>query len=405
MKRLGVILLTLSGLYASFEYKGKVGTFYQQNLQVKSEKSQNISDIRASFEGDYENEEGDISGHVALDSVYDPNDIKRRYLYLNEAKLQYSGDTFSVEAGNLVENWQQLFTYSANDVYNVLNILKDPLSYEKLGSLGAFGHFYLDDDTLSVGMRFLETLQDVASTNSPYYIFEENATFNGPDSALNFFRPTVFVRYTGVVETETSTIDYGVSVANGFDTMRGISLTSVSTNNVANYTPKLFYSTKLMGYVSVPVESVIFKSEMAVALSEDSEVAHYAQLGVGLEYTTEAWFDANLIYIAEYHYFHQSRDTNTLDDTQLFQLFQNDIALGVNVAFNDIYASTLTALALVDVEYIESSYQLAYTSKLSDSIGFTIKATKVVPTHSFVLTLYKRLQDFTAVSVLLGYSY
>ena len=100
-------------------------------------------------------------------------------------------------------------------------------------------------------------------------------------------------------------------------------------------------------------------------------VADYYQFGLGVEHTlTGLVGDADLGLIGEYYYYNTFKQEDDIaDDLALFQIFQNDLFLGLRYTFNDASDSSIIAGAIIDLEYEEQSYSVKYETRFFDVLS------------------------------------
>jgi len=363
-----------------------VGSFYQRMLLANAHVAPYSADVRAHLQAKHTNEAQDFLLHLDADALYDDQDTNRRYVYLNEAKAVWQTDDATISVGNIIGAWGKMDIYSPIDTLNARNLLKDPLANDKLGATALQYRHYLDNGEWEVTVKFLETMQSLPYTASPYYFLDPKVCFGDLESHLVLWRPTLFARYSTTVEMGESSFDHTFILANGFDAIRGV-IDGGQNDDFYDLTPLLFYSTKAMYAIAVPLEAWILKSEMALAYSEDSRVSHYGQLALAAEYATQTPWGQSLLYLSEYHRFVRWESTK-LSALQLMQFFQNDWVIGVRMGLNDAYNSALMAAIIVDMEGQGSATQLSFNSKLIDSVSYSLRWLHLVPrdaTHSTAL--------------------
>lgn len=410
------LLLFGAAAFANHDYKLKLGSAYQNHVVVKPSNDTYQADVRARFDYSYENDDGDMKFTLNSDALWDNQDSLRRYLYINEAKLTYYGDTFDIHAGNLITSWGVMDIFSPVDIFNHRNLLKDPLANSKLGSLGLWYTHYLDMSKLEFYVKFVETMQTIPYHASPYNFIDKSVAFVEDFSNVTLWRPTLYARFVSTLDMPTFSLDYSVVVSNGFDNIRGVQDKGFDGTHYT-LAPLLFHATKIMQTVLLPYENFLFKQEGVVGISEDSRVSHYMQLALGVEYATSGWFDSSINYIVEYHRFHRL-DESKLSSMQLMQFFQNDVALGMRMGFNDMHNSALFVGALIDVDKNGAALQARLNSKFDDHVGYSVEFlhTYAHKTYSTSYTngatfdtmygsFYGAMGDFTALRFVLTYDF
>jgi len=386
------------------DFNGAVGTFYQQNLSSNSRnKDKNISDIRGEFLIKYDDEYKSI---IDIDYLYDPKDTNRRYIYIKEAKVNLSYDDYDINFGQMIEFWGALEVYNITDTFNPSMIIKDPLSKEKLGNLGAEYIRYFDDSELSFTLKFLESKVDFPYSNSIYYFFPKDTHLKTDLTQISLYRPTLFMKYNATYEDDF-TFDYAFMIQNGYDFQKKTYFDS--TINTLN--TSLYYATKISTFDTLMYDGWLVKLESSLTYSEDLDISHYLHSGLGVEYGYDSIFggDNSLILIGEYYRYIQLSHS-LLNELDLFQIYQNDIFIGGRFAFNDVGDSSLTLGMLIDVEYTESLATIVYSTRLNDESKLILKAVSINPSKISNIsqqrdTLFRYLGSLNIFSFELKYSY
>ncbi len=70
------------------------------------------------------------------------------------------------------------------------------------------------------------------------------------------------------------------------------------------------------------------------------------------------------------------------DDLALFQIFQNDLFIGLRYTFNDAADSSIIAGAIVDLEYEEQSYSVKYGTRFFDVLSMTADYAYINPSKT-----------------------
>ena len=131
------------------------------------------------------------------------------------------------------------------------------------------------------------------------------------------------------------------------------------------------YNTMVVGSTLLKIEAQVIDVIDDNVTSIGLRIADYYQFGLGVEHTlTGVIEDADLGLIGEYYYYNTFNQVDDIaDDLALFQIFQNDLFLGLRYTFNDASDSSIIAGAIVDLDYREQSYSVKYETRFFDALS------------------------------------
>jgi hypothetical protein len=196
-------------------------------------------------------------------------------------------------------------------------------------------------------------------------------------SEESLYRPTVYLNWSGSTESDYP-IDYAFILQHGFDSQRAFASDVDPIAKTTTLYQEAYLVNKFMTYETMVVGSTLVKIEAQVVDVMESDVtsigkriSDYYQFGIGVEHTlTGIVGDADLGLIGEYYYYNTFRQSaDVANDLDLFQVFQNDLFLGLRYTFNDASDSSIIAGAIIDLEYEEQSYSVKYETRFFDVLS------------------------------------
>ena len=218
------------------------------------------------------------------------------------------------------------------------------------------------------------------------------------------FRPSLYLNYSGSTDSEYP-LDYAIIFENGYDSQRYYTTTmaadaaSMQTNENAYLVNKLSsYNTLVLGSTLVKLEAVY------TDVISDEQISDYLHIGLGLEHTLNQFYgDANLGLITEYYYY-DIFDDSKRSDLELFELFQNDLFLGLRYSFNDENDANIIGGAILDMDYDEQVYYLEYETRIADMFKLNFDYRFVQPSSEYK-TAFNLMGKHERISLKMGYHF
>jgi hypothetical protein len=357
MKKLILLpLLSFVVLASDIEYKGNIGIEAQYLNHDMDNKRDNALALK--LEAEVKKEVGDGEIVAKVKAIFDKDDQNRRYLDFNDLYYKHNFDDGDLLIGRNTRFWGALEFYNISDVFNTKDFLDDPFDYDaKLGSWNIAYTRYLENSEVSLIVKFSEEdqqMQDMESVNNFFNLpYEEKLRFNDGDN-----RPSIFLKYSG--SSDEVQVDYGLIYENGFDSQRYLRAEYGKLHQVA------YIVNKFIGYATYINGDTIYKTELAYALSDDSKVSDYSEMGVGLEHTLYGiWDKKDLGLLAEY-YRYDAKDSDKFGAEEFSKIFANDLTLGFRLSVNDIASSEVLGGLDLDMDNDEKIYFVEYSTRLQD---------------------------------------
>ncbi len=387
---LGLLLLS-SLLYGEFEYRGYVGAVAQAYLTRPQEKHPANFTLQQQLELKYTQDSFESSATVyAQEDSYDLTDEKneRTFMRLDELYAKYNFENDMIFGGRNIRFWGALEANNVVDTFNTKDMRTDGLDPQKQGSWNVAYSHYFGNSEVALIAKLYEEKQKMAAYPYVYYFFPEQITIPpygsvdmvyDPDrkSQQSLYRPTLYLKWSGSTESDYP-MDYAFILQHGYDSQRAF----VSELDPAAMTNTLYeevyLANKFMTYDTLVVGSTLLKIEaLATDVIESNvtsigkTVADYYQFGIGVEHTLTGFAgEADLGLIAEYYYYNIfDTGSDIATDLDLFQVFENDLFLGLRYTFNDISNSSVLAGAIIDLQYREQSYSVKYETRYFDVLS------------------------------------
>jgi hypothetical protein len=327
------------------------------------------------------------------------NQNKRSYVRLDELYVKYNLGNSELMLGKNIRFWGALELRNIVDVFNLQDTRNDPFQIDKLGAWNAAYTYYTDNGELSLIVKDDE--QDRSLSAFPYvynyfskeFIYDENLYTEG-----SYFRPNIYLTWAGSTETEYA-LDYAFILQNGYDSQRYTTLNRES--NMLN--ENAYFVTKFMTYDTLVMGSSLLKLEALYAdVKSDSLISDYYQVGVGVEHTLgQIYGDSNLGLLAEY-YRYDTLEKDKRDDLSLFEVFQNDLFLGLRYTFNEGNDASIVSGVVLDLEYDEEAYYFEYESRLAKDLKVNFDYRYLNPSKDEA-TVYQLLERHQRFNLTLGY--
>jgi hypothetical protein len=410
MRPLLGLLLCSNFLYAEFEVKGYVGMDAQGYISKPDGKHPTNFTLQQQLELSYNVGDFESAATIyAQEDSYDLTDAKneRTFIRLDELYGQYNFENDMIFGGRNIRFWGALEANNVVDTFNTTDFRTDGLDTQKQGAWNVAYTHYTESGEISLIVKLYEEKEQMAAYPYVYYFFPEGVDYDeNLQSTENLYRPTLYLNWNGSTESEYP-IDYAFIVQHGFDNQRAFNGTPDFTTGVITLNEEVYLVNKAMSYNTMVVGSTLLKLEAQVidviddnVTSIDLRVADYYQFGMGVEHTlTGVVGDADLGLIGEYYYYNTfNRGDDIADDLALFQVFQNDLFLGLRYTFNDASDSSIIAGAIIDLEYEEQSYSVKYETRFFDVLSMKADYAYIKPSTS-EFTAYRLMGTNTDGSV------
>ena len=420
MKPLLLSLLVSSSLFAEFSVQGEVAIDVDQFLLSPKDKHKNAFTTTQRVELTYEKESLKLYANLYSQQAYfdlleEEAQTERTFARLDEFYLNYEFDNALIEVGKTIKFWGALEVNNIVDGFNVRDFRNDSFSNDKLGVYNISATTYTDSGEISIIVKFDEANQAMASYPYVYYFFpktigsipiEYNENLKTENSKNE---PTLYFTYSGSTDSEYP-LDYAVIIQHGYDSQRYIAPDSSDKTPPIALHENAYRVNKIMTYNTLVVGSTLFKLEaLYTDVINEKKVSDYYQIAPGIEHTFSGLIGENdLGLIAEYYmYENMDEGEEIFSVEELFQLFQNDLFLGIRYSFNDASDSSIVGGVIQDLEYDEQSYYIEYSTRVADTFTLDLDYRYIEPSAQTLEfpTAYQFLGRLEKIGVNIGYHF
>jgi len=388
---------------------------------IEAPKEKNMQNLTLSTNLNLEYKEDALTLRSKLKAQADYSDFatsqknERSYLRLDELYGQYDFLDDQIVVGKSIRFWGALELRNITDGFNPTELRDDPFAMDKLGVWNASYAHYFDTSELSIIAKLYEPQREMAGYPYVYYYFPSqinslpNQYSNSLKSEKSQTRPSLYLKYSGTTEGDYS-IDYAFIFQNGYDSQRYFS-SSVLGDAITNipYKTQLqenaYLVNKFSTYNTMVLGATLYKLEALYAdVIDNEEISDYMHIGLGVEHTLYGVYEnADLALLLEYYNYSTFEDGKR-DDLALFELFQNDLFVGLRLSLNDAKESKITTGAIIDMEYDEQVYYIEYESRLNDIFVLDFDYRYIAPSPSD-LTAFKLMGRHQRVGLKVGYAF
>jgi hypothetical protein len=404
-----------SSYLENFQTQGHIDLTTQFYLQKPEEKHPNNFTASTTLEINYEKDDIQIkSKFYAQGDYYDLKNTaehtNRSFVRVDELYLQYEMESDQLSIGKNIQFWGALEVRNITDGFNPIDLRGDPFSTDKLGVWNATYTHYTENGEISLIVKGYEQGLDSPAFPYVYYYFPKtinNLPLNYTDdlsTQSGSTRPSYYLKISGSTDTDYP-LDYAIILENGYDSQRYYSTTISPNYNEFTIEQNAYIVNKIMTYNTLVVDNTLYKLEALyadVTRTQENNVSDYMHLALGLEHTlTQVYHEADLGFISEYYYYH-TFDSNKKSDLELFEVFQNDLFLGLRYSFNQGDDASIVTGAIFDLDYNEQVYYFEYEARVAQLFKLNFDYRYISPSAD-TLTAFHLMGKHERVSVKLGY--
>lgn len=408
MKTFLALLCGFSLLCADVSVRGNVSLQGDAYLIHPEGKHPDNYTASTDIEGEYTHDAWRAFGRIyAQQDYYDLQAAEeqngRSFLRVDELYGAYDFEEDQLMAGRSIRFWGALEVRNIVDGFNPSDLRGTPFETDKMGVWNAAWTHYTETGSFALIVKTDEEDQKMAKPPYVYYFFPPNVTYDATlQTEDSRYRPTVYLRYGGSTESDTP-LDYALIVQHGYDSQRFFSADT--------FTPPIalqahaYLVNKLLTYNTLVLGETLLKLEGVYAdVIKTPSISDYYQLGLGIEHTlTAALGDGDLGLIGEYYYYDTlQKGADKYTDLELFEVFQNDLFVGIRYTANDISDTSLVGGAIFDLDYAEQSYYVQAQTRLFDALTMHAEYRYIEPSKQ-TPTAYHLLGRLQALSLKLGY--
>jgi len=409
MRQLLISLTLLAHSFAAeLSYQGHVDIQSQAYLNHPQKKHSNNFTASTQLEVTYARDS--FESIVKLSAQQDYHDLQsssdhndRSFIRLDEFYGKYDFSDAQIMAGKSIRFWGALEADNIVDAFNPDDLRSDLFDADKLGVWNLSYTYYTDTGELALILKVHEQDQAMPANPYVYYFFPAFVNYDKDlRTKKSKNRPSVYLQYSGSTESENP-LDYALIFEHGYDSQRYFISDGPLNGSPVNFNTHAYLVNKLMSYNTLVIGSTLFKLEaLYTDVIDEKKISDYYHLGVGVEHTLAQFHDqADLGLIAEY-YKYNTLDDEKFSDLDLFEVFQNDLFLGLRYSFNQGNDSTLIGGAIFDMDYNEQSYYLEYESRLAETFKLNLDYRYIEPSQNS-LTAFHLMRRHQRLSLKLGY--
>lgn len=407
--------LLLSALMTSILLSGKSDFHMHGNIDLTSQyypvplegkHSTNIT-TAMTMETDYKKDALQVKSKLFIQQDFNDyidalEGTERTFARIDEFYATYDFENSQILTGKNIRFWGVLEVRNITDVFNINELRADPFYKDKLGSYNLTYTYFTDNGEISTIVKLREESRHMADFSYVYYFFPENAVYR--DELLSedsLSRPSVYLKYSDSTDTKY-TLDYSIIFENGYDSQRYFSQTPAG-NNRFYASENAYLVNKLLTYNTLVVDNTLIKLEAVYAdVIDNEQISNYFQFGLGLEYTLSQFYnDADMGLLAEY-YNYTTLEDDKRDDLALFEIFQNDLFIGLRYSFNKGNDASIVTGTILDMEYDEQVYYLEYTTRIAAKFRVNFDYRFVNPSQDYQ-TAFNLMGEHERVSLKLSY--
>ncbi|PCI27562.1 hypothetical protein COB52_04665 [Candidatus Kaiserbacteria bacterium] len=344
-----------------------------QEVDGKNATSDGAAGIFARAEIPFESDSEIWAAKIKAFARVDALDSDRNKIFPEDIWLSYSRDFIQLRVGFQVFNWSQLDLFTPAELLNSVNFDSEIENLEKIGEAAV-------TLKMKLAFGFLELV---------YMPFVLGPSFPGAKSRFNLLDPgesmgdPVFVKKDGTLVEKSQFHQFAARFSR---TIGRADLSLFFVDQIDRRTPEIvfqnssqsfrpvFFPIASLGFSMVwSLESFIFKAESLRRLvTNPVQPTIFGTLkkkshsfgAVGVEREMDLWGGALTTFV-EYQKLFGISDESSEIDRQKISSFQNDIAFGFRVNFNDVQAKEVRLLIDVDLDVSEQVLaSLSYSQRL-----------------------------------------
>jgi hypothetical protein len=411
MRPLLPLLLAVIPLTADVEIRGHADLQADAFLIRPESKHDNDFTLLGNLEAEYAHEA--FRAALQLNAQQDYYDLQgrnehngRSFVRLDELYGSYDFDEDRLSAGRSIRFWGALEVRNIVDGFNPVDFRSGLFEEDKMGVWNAAWTHYTDTGSLALIVKMHEEDRKMAQPPYVYYFFPPFARY---DRTLNTEtsrdRPTFYLRLSGSTETEYP-LDYTVILQHGYDAQRYFLPDGPPDGSVpVTLGEHAYLVNKAMTFETLVVGETLFKLEaLYTDVIDEERISDYYHVGIGVEHTlSQIHGNADLGLLAEYYrYDTLEKGEGKYTDLELFEVFQNDLFVGLRYSWNNMNDASLVGGVVSDMEYNEQSWYAEYETRLFDAFKLNADYRYIEPSKR-TATAFHLLGRIQTVTVKLGY--
>jgi hypothetical protein len=396
-----------STLFDNITYRGDIDWITQSYLIAPADKNPDNITTAANLEATYKKD--DLRIHTKVRLQQDLNDLEsgakdthRSYARIDELYAQYEYDDGQALIGKSLRFWGALEVRNIADVFNPYDLRADPFEKRKLGVINAEYTRYTETGELSFIVQLYEQARDMSAYPYVYYYFPKDIKYSKDlKTQSGQYRPNIYVKYSDSLDSEYA-LDYTIIFQNGYDSQRYYT-THLTVNNEIETNEHAYLVNKFITYDTLVIGATLYKLEAIFTdVLNNDEISDYTHIGLGLEHTIpQIYEEADLGLLAEY-YKYTTLENSKRNDLQLFEVFQNDLFLGLRYTLNKGDDSSIIGGGIFDLDYSEEVYYFEYNTRIADTYKIKFDYRYIEPSKNRP-TVFNLMGRHQRISLKVGY--
>ena len=392
----------------NISYRGDINWITQSYLIAPADKNPENITINANLEANYKKDA--LQLHTKIKLQQDLNDLEsgakdthRSYARIDELYAHYEFDDSEVLVGKSLRFWGALEVRNIADVFNPYDLRGDPFYKNKLGVINAQYTKYTQTGELSFIVQLYEQAREMSAYPYVYYYFPQGINYSKDlKTQSGQYRPNLYVKYSDSYDGDDYSLDYNLIFQNGYDSQRYYT-THLTANNQIETNEHAYLVNKFITYDTLVSGATLYKLEAIFTdVLNNDQISDYTHLGLGVEHTIPQVYDeADLGLLAEY-YSYNTFDGAKRNDLQLFEVFQNDLFLGLRYSFNKGDDASIIGGGIFDLDYAENVYYLEYNTRIADTYKINFDYRYIEPSKNDP-TVFNLMGRHQRISLKVGY--
>jgi len=406
-----------SSLLDNITYQGNINLTYQSYMKAPQPKEKQNALLSANLEAKYMKDNLTVFGKARLQQDY--YDLKgsaqhtnRSFVRLDELYGSYDFEDDKISIGKNILFWGALEVRNIVNVFNPDELRSDPFYTDKLGVINAAYTHYTDSGEFSAIVKLYEQDREMAAYPYVYYYFPAAIPVSPANelpliynktlkTKASRYRPSLYLKYADTTDTEYP-LDYAFIFENGYDSQRYYTKT-LQSNNIFTTQENAYLVNKFLSYDTLVIGATLYKLEATYAdVLDDENISDYIHLGIGAEHTlSQVYKEADLGLLVEY-YRYKTLQSGKKNDLELFEVFQNDLFLGMRYSFNQGNDASIVGGGIFDLDYNEQVYYMEYETRVMDTLKLNFDYRYISPSKNY-MTAFHLLGAHERISLQLGY--
>ncbi len=397
-----------TGFIDNMSYRGDINWITQSYLIAPDDKNPENITLNANLEATYSKDA--LRLHTKVRLQQDLNDLEsgakdthRSYARIDELYGQYEFEDGQMLVGKSLRFWGALEVRNIADVFNPYDLRADPFYKTKLGVINAEYTKYTETGEFSFIVQLYEQPRDMSAYPYVYYYFPQGIKYSKDlKTQSGQFRPNIYAKYSDSYDGDDYSLDFNLIFQNGYDSQRYYT-THLTANNEVETNEHAYLVNKFITYDTLVSGATLYKLEAIYTdVLHNNVISDYTHLGLGVEHTISQVYDeADLGLLAEY-YRYNTVDGSKRNDLQLFEVFQNDLFLGVRYSLNKGDDSSIVGGGIFDLDYNEDVYYIEYKTRIADEYKIDFDYRYIEPSKSEA-TVFNLMGRHQRISLKVGY--